>query len=96
MLVLSKRALMMIGIAQSHSLGARGEMFRITLPYVPGIPSRFAQRPYEVSADRRGSNMKLLKPRQANDDLPRGAAWAHVRLVHMRGGTAAIREDNPA
>jgi hypothetical protein len=80
MLVLSSAALARIGMHQGNWLTRWGA--RITLPYVPGIPSRFAQRPYEVTADNRGA--RLTKPRRL--------FASSVRLVHMRGGTAAIPE----
>jgi hypothetical protein len=70
--------LMRIGISQERWLNRHADV-EITLPYVPGVPSRFRQRPCELPTDRRGSNMKLTRR-------------TFVRLVHMRGSTAAIPE----
>lgn len=88
MLVLSQYALMLLGIAQAHSLGARDEQSLITLPHVPGIPSRFKQRDWQ-NPRWRGWDPEY---RRIGPTKPRRLFASSVRLIHMRGGALAIRD----
>ena len=76
---MTSRQLRWVGLCQERWLNRHGKE-RITLPAVAGTSARFGQRPYEASTDKRGSNMKLTRRTYS------------VRLIHMRGGTAAIPE----
>jgi hypothetical protein len=88
MLTVSKRALVWLAISQQHSLGSRDEMGLITLSYVPHVPCRYRQRKWHDSGWRAWCPEQVyVRPAK-----PRRLFASSVRLVHMRGGTAAIPE----
>lgn len=85
-MVRSSAALAKLGFFQGLWLGRWAHP--ITMPHVPGIKCRFRQRKYD-GVDYYEPPVQIA--RRILDYHRMG-----VRLVHMRGGTAAIREDGVA